>query len=615
MTTGLHVDSRWWTEDFAESRHEAITRVVRAIRQNQEYRKVEDLLHASMYSNRPLGGFGLASSARRPALSTRLSLNVVRNMIGAVTSKVGAKNTPKCTFLPDGGDFEDRENCEKLEKFVGGVFYESGLYGKAIRGFRDMGVFGTTFMKWYEKDGKVACDKVRQVEMVVDDQEAMDGEPRNLFQRKYIDRLVLKHDWASGDTEEDKALAARIDASTGSSDDQEYAYRTSADQVLVTEAWHLAEGKGVQGRHCIIIDGATLLDEEWEGDFPFAVLRWSEDTEGYFGVGLAEELRGIQQEINTLLMQIQRGHHLITGHWFVEGGSKVQTQHINNDLAAIVKYTGTKPEYQAPAAINPAVYQHLWDLYEKAFEISGISQLNATGQKPPGLNSGVAQRTYQDIQTERFLEVGKNWEEFFVECARQAIRVAKKIGGKYQVRSDGKGESTTINWSDINLDRDPTIKVHPTSMLPSTPAGKLEWAQDMINSKIIPPEDVLDIVDFPDTEAYAKRKNAPRKTVERNIAAMLRGEYRSPEPFDPHQLALKIVNEAYHEARNDNVPEDRLELLRRYMGDTADFINPPPTTPAATAADVPQGMGGPPPPMPPPPMPGPPMAPPMGQAA
>ncbi len=594
---------------FEGTRHEAVTRVVRAIRQNQEYRKVEDLLHASMYSNRPLGGFGLASAARRPALSSRLSLNVVRNMVGAVTSKIAAKNKPKCTFLPDGGDYEDRENCEKLEQFVGGVFYECGLYPKAVRGFRDMGVFGTMFMKWYEQDGKVACDKVRQVEMVVDDQEAMDGEPRNLYQRKYVDRLVLKHLWARDDEE----LAALIDASKGSSDDAEYAYRTSADQVLVTEAWHLAEGKGVQGRHCITIDGATLLDEEWEGDFPFAVLRWSEDTEGYFGVGLAEELRGIQQEINTLLMQIQRGHHLIAGHWLVEGGSKVQTQHINNDLAAIVKYTGTKPTYEAPQAINPSVYQHLWDLYEKAFEISGISQLNATGQRPAGLNSGVAQRTYQDIQTERFLEVGQNWEEFFMDCARQAIRVAKKIGGKYAVRSDGKGESTTINWADINLTRDPTIKVHPTSLIPTTPAGRLEWAQEMINSGVIPPEDVLDIVDFPDTEAYAKRKNAPRKTVERNIAAMLRGEYRSPEPFDPHQMALKLVNEAYHEARNDNVPEPKLELLRRYMADTADFLKPAPQmTPPAVAADVPPGMGGPP---PPPPMPGPPMGPPMEQAA
>jgi hypothetical protein len=110
---------------------------------------------------------------------------------------------------------------------------------------------------------------------------------------------------------------------------------------------------------------------------------------------------------------------------------------------------------------------------------------------------------------------------------------------------------------------------------------------------------VLDIVDFPDTEAYAKRRNAPRRIIERNIAHMLKtGSFVSPEPFDNHQLALRLVNEAYHEARLDGVPEEKLELLRRYMADSEDLAMqaappPPPEPPMALPP------GG---PMPPPPM-------------
>jgi hypothetical protein len=55
-------------------------------------------------------------------------------------------------------------------------------------------------------------------------------------------------------------------------------------------------------------------------------MRWSEALVGFFGVGLVEELLGIQREINKLLQQIQRGHHLIAGHYLVENGSKVNTQ-------------------------------------------------------------------------------------------------------------------------------------------------------------------------------------------------------------------------------------------------------------------------------------------------
>ncbi len=88
----------------------------------------------------------------------------------------------------------------------------------------------------------------------------------------------------------------------------------------------------------------------------------------------------------------------------MEHGSKVTQAQLNNDLAAIVKFSGTPPTYVPPQIIAPEVYQHLWALYAKAFEISGISQLNATGLKPSGLNSGAAQRAYQDVQSERFLE-------------------------------------------------------------------------------------------------------------------------------------------------------------------------------------------------------------------
>lgn len=602
-------DAQWWLQPEGD-KSERVLAVVRSIRMNQEHIKLRDLLHASMYGNLPMTGFGLAS-ARTSIVSDRLSLNVVRNMVGAVTSKIAAKNKPKPTFLTEEGNFEQRTQAENLEKFVGGVFYESGVYNELSECFRDACVYGTGCLKAFDDGDKVTVERVIPWEIVVDDGEAMYGKPRNLYQRKYYDRLVLRKmasRMLKGDARLDKVLQA-IDDCPRNDDDTEYAYQTTADQVLVTEAWHLGEDDKTKGRHCIVIEGATLLDEEWEGPFPFSFMRWARPIVGFFGVGLAEELRGIQREINKLLQQIQKGHHLIAGHWLVMQGSML-TQQINNDLAAIWKYTGAKPEYQVPSIISPEVYNHLWQLYAKAFEVAGISQLSATSQKPAGVDSGVAMRTYNDIQTERFLEVGQAYEEFVVEAARQVIRCAKKIGGGYQVRAVDKSSISFIKWSDIDLDEDAyVIRVYPTSLLPTTPAGKLQWAQDMIEAQVIPPEDVLDIVDFPDTEAYAKRKNAPRRIIERNIAHMLKtGEAVSPEPADNHQLALRLVNEAYHEARLDGVPDKKLQLLRDYLAVTQSYLPrpgptmgdppPPPMDPMA-GAPMPPPMG--PPPMGPPP--------------
>jgi hypothetical protein len=602
-------DRAWW-DGNAFDKHDKLIAVVRYIRRSQADRKVSDLLYQSMYGGSQVRGFGYGVAIRSPLANlTRLTLNVCRNMVAAVTSKIAAKNKPKPTFLTEGGNYDLREKAQDLESFVGGVFYESGVYQELTLCFRDCCVFGTGILKILAGSKSVEVERTHPSKCIVDNAEGADGKPANFYQRDYIDRLWLLdriEDWLKGDSEQlEKARVALAVRRPIDQDDQEFAFDTTADQVLVTEGWHLGPGlKG--GRHVIAIDGCTLLEEEWDGPFPFAFVRWTPALDGFFGEGLVEELMGIQREINKLLQQIQRGHHLITGHYLIEQGSRVVQQHINNDLAAMVKYAGTKPDYVAPSIIAPEVYTHLWQLYAKAYEITGISQMNATGMKPAGLDSGEAQRVYQDIQTERFLEVGQAYEEFVVETARQVVRCARRVGGSYKVFGEGKEGGRFLQWKDVDIPDDLVrIRVYPTSMLPTTPAGKLAWMQDMLKSGALPPEDVLEIVDFPDIDAYKRRKLAPRKIIERNIASILRkGEFVSPEPADNHALALTLVNEAYHEARLDGVPEEKLELLRRYMADTTDLMpKPPPPVPDPTMGMPPPIPGAPPPPMPPAPMP------------
>lgn len=597
MSTNPDTNAQWWKLPEGR-RYDGVIGTVKRIRTNQAYRKTLDLLHASLYGALPIAGFGYASWSYQGPIREKLSLNIVRNMVGAVTSKVASKSKPRPKFLTDGGDYDQQTRAENLEKFVAGCFYEGKLYAKTTGSFTHCGIFGTGVIKTFAhpETKRIAYEKTMPWEIVVDDGESLYGSPRTMFQRKYYDRAVLKEIYASEDTEEARELAGHIDRCATDPEDAEYAYETTADQVLVTEAWHLPSGPGAgDGLRVVCINGADLEASEWTRDsFPFAFMRWSEPVVGFFGTGLAEELCGIQAEINKLLRQIQRGHHLIAGHYLVGNGADVTTAHINNDLSAIVRYTGTPPQYVAPTIISPEIYQHLWQLYAKGFEIAGISQLNATGQKPAGLNSGVAQREYQDIQSERFLEIGQRYEDFILEIAQQTIDCIRESGG-YQVKGVNKDSVEYIDWGDVEMDeKDYVLKAWPVSMLPATPAGRMQWAEDMIAQQLIPPEDILEIIDFPDTEAYAERANAPRKLVERNIDWMLRkGEVVTPEPYDDHALALRLCNQAYHRARLTMVPEDRLQLLRDYMAATTQLMQPPPAPPVDPMAAQAPPMGAP----------------------
>lgn len=614
-------DLRWWLEP-EDDKHDCIWDIVTRIRRAQEYRRLNDLLHGSLYGNAPLTGFGPNTYGRPMAGShVRLSLNVVKNCTAAVVSKIAAKNKVKPTFLTNDGDYSMRRKAEGLQKLVTGAFYQTNFYKKQVPIFRDGCIFGTGFLRMFPDHTltKLEADRVPEWEIHVDDSEGYYGDPRCLYHRRYVDKRVLCAIFPDYEDEIEKAQTDPDDIA-GSPD-------ILSDYIPVVTAYHLPSVEGADdGRYTICISSCTLYDDDWTRNrFPFAAFRWSEDPAGFFGVGLAYELAGIQAEINDLLQEIQEAHRLIKGFWAVERNSRVLDTHINNDLQRIIRFAGQAPTYYAPTAIASDVYQHLWNLYAKAYEICGISQLAAAAQKPAGLNSGAALRAYEDTQTERFLEVGHRLEDFTLEAAELVIEGAREIAakGNYKVNARAKDFIETIDFKDVDLPRDAyELQVFPSSMLPSTPAGRIAFVQDLINSKMMSPEDGFSMLDFPDTDQYAARVNAPRKLLERNLEEIIeKGKVVAPEPLDDHDLAIREVPRAIAKARNDGVPPERIETLRRYIVNSVRLkglgmaaIAPPAPPPPGMA---PPGAlpGGP--PMPGGPAPGgaPPPPPPVQQAA
>lgn len=568
----LGLSPAWFAEDNKGRRHEAIWEIVERIRRAQEYRRVNDLLHASLYGNVQLLGLTPGNYSKPAAgAHARLSLNVVRNMTAAAVAKLFAKNKIKPTFTTVNGDASLREKAQGLEDFSLGVFYDNRTHRMQRRQGIDTCVFGDGLIEVYPdfEAKRVRHQRVLPWEMFVDDAEAIYGDPRCIYRRRYVDRQQLLKRFP------DKQQI--IEDAKPDEGEWNNAPDRTCDYVPVVTAHHLPslevedlDSEDHDGLITMCTSAGVLFDKPYPyPTFNYVNMRWSEDPAGWHGVGLAAELAGIQAEINDLLEEIQRAHRLIKGHWLVEKGSQVILNHINDDLAAIVKYVGVAPQYHAPVAIAADVYQHLWNLYEKAYEIAGINQLAAQSQKPAGLNSGVALRNYADLQTERLLTQGMELEDATVELTELSLRAARELAKHGEVRIKAKtGDGMRkINFSDIDMRRDDyLLQAFPTSMLPATPEGKWAMVQDWINTKFVSAEDGFELLDFPDTRGFAKRKLAPRKIIERNIA-MIRdeGKWVPPEPLDNHELALRLVPEAIDEARLDGVHPKRVNMMRKYV--------------------------------------------------
>ena len=549
---------------------------VKHIEKEQSYRSSDNLRHARLYGNYDILGLDAYSYTRVETsynITHRVTLNIVQSMIDTVVSKI-TKNKPRPTFLTSAGDWTLQSKAKKLTKFVDGIFSSTKFYRLASKAFLDACIFGTGAIKVFVEDGQIKAERVFIEELKVDDTEAYYAEPRQMHQVKYIHKDVLKQMFPS----------KKVEIETYDYNQDQYpnanTQHKKKEMIRVVESWRLPSHKdATDGKHVITMGRVDLLDEEYtKCYFPFIFFRWGERPVGFFGQGLAEQLSGLQLEINKILRTIQVSMHLVSvPKLLVEASSKIVSAHLNNKIGGIIKYAGTPPAYQELGRIPTDLFGHLDRLYQRAYEIAGISQLSAQSSKPAGLDSGKALREFNDIETERFLSVARRYENTFIDAANMMIDLAKDIyqhDNSFEVKMKSGKFVETIKWSEVNMDEDKfMMDVFPASALSHTPAGRLQDVQELMQAGFIGKEDALKLLDFPDLEGTMNMLNADTNNLEKIIEKMIEdGEYMPPEPYQNLENAVRKVQQAYLMFRMQGAPENRLELLRQYMEDAQGLI-------------------------------------------
>ncbi len=560
------VSLSWWKEAKYEA-HKHIYDVVSRIHREQVSRQERNLRSLQLYGNSDMGGGTPYSSTKlsTPNLpENRVKYNIISSMCDTVAAKI-SKMKPRPLFLTSGGDYTATTQAKKLSKYILGAFYKNDIYKMHQSMFKDSTVMDVGALKHYINDGRICTERVMATEMYVDLADSLYGTPTHMYQVKYINKDILMEMYPES--------RAAIISSASSIEQQGYDPKTMAEYCVVIEAWHLKSGKKAKdGRHVICVENGTLLDEPYKRDyFPFTFLRWSPMLFGFWGQSLAERLTGNQIEINKMLRIIQKSFHLgATFKVFLEYGSKVAKEHLNNEIGSIVYYTGAKPDFYVPKTVHEEYFRHLEWLVKSSYEEAGVSQTSSSSLKPAGLDSGVALREYQDIETERFALVSQAYEASFLETARQYIDLSEDMaeqGDDFEVMAQSKKFIESIKWSEIDLEKNAYImQMFPVSMLPHEPAGRLQFVQELMKQGMISPEDGRELLDFPDLESYTNLKTAAKRDLMCTLEDIIEhGKYQTPEPFQDLQNGVQMFQSAYLDAKMNNVSEERLDMLRRWI--------------------------------------------------
>jgi hypothetical protein len=553
-------------------------------------------------------------------------------VVQTVASQV-SRSRPRARFVTSGGTYRQKNRAKKLTTFCDGLFTECKVYEKTQQAFICAGAFDVAGIQVYRDGDRVAVDLVRCNEIMIGANDGIDAKPRVMYRRKFVDRGVILAKIPKGPGGDEKRAAVMAANKADPVGDG-----SGSNLIELYEAWRLPSSKKASdGWHVVAIAGAgnadmgaTLLVEEYKKKyFPIILFSLDPALAGPYGVSAAATLLSIQMSVNVGLDKIAKGQHLACrpGVW-LPISSKVTKSQISSAIGSINYYAGTTPPtFYTPTAFSPEVYQQLERHFEKAFSLYGVNAQVAAGTKEAGTTSAVAIRESLDVQTARFAVLSQRWEQLHMDIARVAIDVARDIYAddkEMQVSAPGTAFLETIDWKDVNLEEDEfVIQVYPTSLLPTTPQGRIDRVNELVTSGIWSAKRGEAALDDLDIESAMSGERAAEKDIERICEGMLiDGKYDGPDPTYDLSACLRIGSQYLSEGRIQGAPEKHLDLLYRFLDDTSALqasLNAPapaapapggalgvPGTPAPSTAPAAPPAG---PPTPPAPLPAPPAPP------
>ena len=478
------------------------------------------------------------------------SYNVIRAVENTFNSKINKEN-PKIYFLTENGTPELQQVGKDVDQFVESEFLAGNIYKETRKVTRSASISKNGYLKAFlnPMTQKWKFEHIRSTNILVDDSNEMYERKKEMFERRVVNKYHLKEMFPK--------KAEMIDKIQEDENEKEI-----GDQnVILKEAFY--EGK----RHVIWAGNVIFLDEAWDDVCPYFKYQVNSSTNSYFGVCHADDLFAIQIRINDILRKISRSMDLFaTPRVFIHRMNDIIKTKLQNEIGAVTETNGRKPEFFTPSVLSSEYFHHLADLFQKAFQITGVSLSSAASMKPAGLESGKALRTYHDIESQRFNSNSKDLQDFYVEIARFVVRQSDKYFSKKRSKDIKNVFVKKIKWDSLDIDRDIyRLQTFPVNLLSDDPASRTDEISFLLNLAVITPEDATSLLNYADIKKVKNQVVSTKDATWSLMSRLVKGEAIAPDPYLQLDYQLSTAEKFYARAVADEVKEDTLQKIRDFI--------------------------------------------------
>ncbi len=609
VSTGRDGDmetTRWIFDQ--ENPHKDLALTIRTLVAAQDRRLRANTFYMSLYANEDFmqpyfgnsaGAIGMGTNKPGAPMMPQMSDNMLRMCTDALAGKLVQSNA-RIVMQTRMGDFSEWRKARKLEMAFEGEFARTHFYNEAIQVAVDGITVGDGLMKLYiDYDGSCICaERVFPNEVFVDELEGAYGQPRKMYQLRYMRKDDLRAYYPQHD---------EIIRRATSTMPPRYGWTMyQPGMVEVFEGWALPTGNR-PGRHIIAISSGVLFEETWTDEyFPFVRFKAGDSPLGYYGMGWAKDVAKTQVKLNRTWNVLDKAAHLgIAPYWVVSAGSDINVEHLTNGEGHVVTTAGEAPQWVVNPPFHPAAKDYLESLKGTILTFFGMNEMEVTGQLPINrLDSSDALREFQTMGSVRHTMILSRWQEFFVLAAERiamlAKKIAKKKGGYPVIVKRSFANAIELDWKDLDMPiNNALMNPAPASILPMTSAGRTNTLNKMAaDGQITKEQYARAIASGQDVEAILSEVAADDDNIDRIIEKFTEHqEYEAPNSLMKLDHALVRMSAARLKYGNLGADEDVLSLFDRFLTECKDLVAlltpPPPMMPGAMPAGGPNVPGNP----------------------